>query len=178
MTNDPIEATGELLGRARDRPRRIRPISVGNVNGRHFLFHVGVGFDAAVVAQVEKRSALKRYLGHGFFAYAAFDTWARHYDRRHPHFSVELHRRDGSDGRGRRRLFRHLPEDQPLHLPRRPALRRGPRHRARHPAQRRRAAARSGAANLLGLDGAGAYGAAKGSPAAARSPWSTTWCGP
>ncbi len=40
-------------------------------------------------------SALKRYLGHAFFAYAAFDTWARHYDRRHPHFAAELHRRDG-----------------------------------------------------------------------------------
>ena len=95
MTNDPIEATGELLAALGAGPGGIRPISVGNVNGRHFLFHVGVGFDAAVVAQVEKREALKRYLGHAFFAYAAFDTWARHYDRRHPHFAAELHRRDG-----------------------------------------------------------------------------------
>lgn len=95
MTNDPIEATGELLAALGSGPGGIRTISVGNVNGRHFLFHVGVGFDAAVVAQVEKRSALKRYLGHAFFAYTAFDTWARHYDRRHPHFAAELHRRDG-----------------------------------------------------------------------------------
>ncbi len=34
-------------------------------------------------------------MGHAFFAYAAVDTWARHYDRRHPHFAVELHQRDG-----------------------------------------------------------------------------------
>ena len=67
----------------------------GTVNGRRFLFHVGIGFDAAVVAQVERRSAVKRYLGHAFFAYAALDTWARHYDRRHPHFSATLQRRNG-----------------------------------------------------------------------------------
>ncbi len=97
MTNDPIEATGELLGALGAGPGGIRPISVGNVNGRHFLFHVGVGFDAAVVAQVEKRTALKRYLGQALFAYAALATWARHYDRRHPHFSVELHGRDGQN---------------------------------------------------------------------------------
>ena len=96
MTNDPIEATGELLAALGDGPGGIRAISVGNVNGRQFLFHVGVGFDAAVVAQVERRSALKRFLGHAFFAYAAVDTWARHYDRRHPHFAVELHQRDGT----------------------------------------------------------------------------------
>ena len=56
-----------------------------------------IGFDAAVVAQVEKRSALKRYLGHAFFAYTAFATWARHYDRRHPHFSLQLHQSDGTE---------------------------------------------------------------------------------
>jgi diacylglycerol kinase family enzyme len=95
MTNDPIEATGELLGALGPGPGGIRSVSIGNVNGRHFLFHVGVGFDAAVVAQVERRDALKRFLGHAFFAYAAFDTWARHYDRRHPHFAIELHRQDG-----------------------------------------------------------------------------------
>ena len=54
MTNDPIEATGELLAALGAGPGGIRAISVGNVNGRHFLFHVGVGFDAAVVAQVER----------------------------------------------------------------------------------------------------------------------------
>jgi diacylglycerol kinase family enzyme len=96
MTNDPIEATAELLGALGSGPGGIRPVGVGNVNGRHFLFNVGVGFDAAVVAQVEKRDALKRYLGHAFFAYTALATWARHYDRRQPHFSVELHQRDAT----------------------------------------------------------------------------------
>jgi diacylglycerol kinase family enzyme len=95
MPNDPIEATGELLAALGAGPGGIRTISLGTVNGRHFLFHVGVGFDAAVVAQVERRSALKRYLGHAFFAYTALDTWARHYDRRHPHFEATIERRDG-----------------------------------------------------------------------------------
>jgi diacylglycerol kinase family enzyme len=95
MTNDPIEATGELLAALGAGPGGIRTIGVGNVNGRRFLFHVGIGFDAAVVAQVERRAAVKRYLGHAVFAYAAVDTWARHYDRRHPHFAAELETRDG-----------------------------------------------------------------------------------
>ncbi len=99
MTNDPIEATGELLAALGEGLGEIRTVGLGNVSGRRFLFHVGVGFDAAVVAQVEKRSALKRYLGHAFFTYSALDTWARHYDRRHPHFAVELTRRDGQQVR-------------------------------------------------------------------------------
>jgi diacylglycerol kinase family enzyme len=96
MTNDPIEATGELLGALGTGSGGIRSVGVGNVNGRHYLFHVGVGYDAAVVARVERRTAIKRYLGHAFFAYTAIEVWARHYDRHHPHFSVELQQRDGT----------------------------------------------------------------------------------
>ncbi|MEY2571184.1 MAG: hypothetical protein QOE63_1534, partial [Acidimicrobiaceae bacterium] len=40
LPNDPIEATGALLdGLAAD---RIEPVGLGNVNGRYFLFHVGI----------------------------------------------------------------------------------------------------------------------------------------
>ena len=60
------------------------------MNGRYFLFHVGMGFDAAVVAQVERRAGLKRYAGHPLFVYAGFDTWIRHYDRSRPRFSVRF----------------------------------------------------------------------------------------
>ncbi len=86
MTNDPIEATGELLA-ALGR-KNFQRIPLGSVNGRYFLFHVGAGFDAAVVSQVERRPGLKRYAGHALFVYAAFATWARHYDRSRPRFSV------------------------------------------------------------------------------------------
>lgn len=95
MTNDPIEATGKLLSALERGPAGICSAGLGNVNGRRFLFHVGVGFDAAVVAQVEKRSALKRYLGQAVFAYAAIDTWSHRYDRHQPHFSIQLQRTGG-----------------------------------------------------------------------------------
>ena len=88
MTNDPIEATGELLA-AMAKNRRQR-IGLGSVNGRYFLFHVGAGFDAAVVEQVEKRAGLKRYAGHPLFVYAAFATWFNHYDRSRPRFAVSV----------------------------------------------------------------------------------------
>jgi len=92
LPNDPIEATGDLLGALA--AQTIRRVGLGLVNGRYFLFHVGMGFDAAVVAQVERRAGLKRYAGHPLFVYAGFDTWIRHYDRSRPRFSV--HHADGT----------------------------------------------------------------------------------
>ena len=86
MTNDAVEATGELLAAMAAGSRR--RVGLGSVNGRYFLFNVGVGFDAAVVAQVEKRGTLKRYAGHPLFVYAAFATWFRHYDRSRPRFAL------------------------------------------------------------------------------------------
>src|SRR5918999_2240408 len=49
LPNDPIEATGALL----DALARgsVRPVGLGSVNGRYFLFHTGMGYDAAVVEQ-------------------------------------------------------------------------------------------------------------------------------
>jgi diacylglycerol kinase family enzyme len=88
LPNDPIEATGDLLDSLA--LGRIQRVGLGSVNGRYFLFHVGMGFDAAVVAQVERRSGLKRYAGHPLFVYAGFDTALRHYDRSRPRFSVRF----------------------------------------------------------------------------------------
>jgi diacylglycerol kinase family enzyme len=95
LPNDPIEATGQLLEALAH--GAIRRVGLGSVNGRYFLFHTGVGFDAAVVAQVERRSALKRYASHPLFVYAAFDTWLRHYDRSRPRFAVHHHTGDVVD---------------------------------------------------------------------------------
>jgi diacylglycerol kinase family enzyme len=88
MTNDPIEATGELLGAMSRKSQR--RVGLGMVNGRYFLFHVGLGFDAAVVEQVEKRAALKRYAGHPLFVWAAVVTWMRHYDKGRARFAVRF----------------------------------------------------------------------------------------
>jgi diacylglycerol kinase family enzyme len=68
----------------------IESIGVGTANGRAFLFHAGLGYDAAVVAEVERHPGLKRRTGQGLFVFAAFDTWFRHYDRANPHFAVHL----------------------------------------------------------------------------------------
>lgn len=88
LPNDPIEATSELIDAlAAD---SIRPAGVGSVNGRYFLFHTGIGFDAAVVEQVERRSSFKRYAGHPLFVYAGFATWFRHYDHSRPRMAVRL----------------------------------------------------------------------------------------
>jgi diacylglycerol kinase family enzyme len=86
LPNDPIEATGALLdGLAVD---KLEEVGLGRVNGRYFLFHVGIGFDAAVVEQVERRAQLKRWAGHPLFVFSAFTTWFRHYDKAEPRFRV------------------------------------------------------------------------------------------
>jgi diacylglycerol kinase family enzyme len=66
-----------------------RRIGLGNGNGRHFLFHLGAGFDAEVIEQVERHSRLKRRLAHPMFAVAAFTTFFRGYDRDRPQYRVE-----------------------------------------------------------------------------------------
>ncbi len=80
MPDDPIEAVGLLLD-GLDRSAITR-IGLGAVNGRYFLFHCGIGFDAAVVEQVESRGPWKRWAGHPLFVYAAITTWLRPTHRR------------------------------------------------------------------------------------------------
>lgn len=76
-----LEQLIPALGRP---PQRV---SLGRVGERYFNFHVGLGFDAAVVERVERRPELKRKLGQAIFVYSAFATWFA-YDRRSPHFEV------------------------------------------------------------------------------------------
>ena len=84
--NDPVAAAHVLVDALhRD---AIRPAGLGQVNGRYFTFHTGIGFDAAVVGTVERRANLKRWLGHPLFVYAGVRTWAFGYDRKRPHFAV------------------------------------------------------------------------------------------
>jgi diacylglycerol kinase family enzyme len=92
LSDDPIEATGDLLEALA--AGSIRRVGLGSVNRRYFLFHAGLGFDAAVVEQVERRGQLKRWANHPLFVYAALSTWMRHYDRSAPRFAVSFD--DGS----------------------------------------------------------------------------------
>ncbi len=114
LPNDPLEAV-EFLARGID-AADFRPIGLGQVNGRYFCFHTGIGYDAAVVQQVERRGSLKRWLGHPLFIYAGLSTWLT---RLRPQASALQHRwrRHLNGGRqGGRRLFHDRPQHQPVHL--------------------------------------------------------------
>ena len=85
------------LQAALGRPDSVRTFGLGTVNtangatgGRHFLFHLGIGYDAEVVAQVERRSDMKRKLGQAIFVYASFATYFKHYDHRSPSFALDF----------------------------------------------------------------------------------------
>jgi diacylglycerol kinase family enzyme len=88
FANDPEAATEQLLDGLRRND--VKRIGLGKVNGRYFCFHVGMGFDAAVVAEVERFGTLKRWFGHPLFVYSAFKTWLRDFDRDRPPFAVEI----------------------------------------------------------------------------------------
>jgi diacylglycerol kinase family enzyme len=96
FVNDPEAATEQLLHGLRT--DTIRKVGLGIVNGRYFCFHVGMGFDAAVVERVERFGSLKRWFGHPLFAAAAVATWVKGYDRKHPAFRVEQPEKPGVDG--------------------------------------------------------------------------------
>jgi diacylglycerol kinase family enzyme len=81
---DPVEAGWQLLAALeRGSVRRIGLGSARVPDGewRRFVFHLGVGFDAAVIRRMEQRSYLKRHFAHPAFALAGCATWLRHYDR-------------------------------------------------------------------------------------------------
>ncbi len=88
LPNDPVQATAVLV----DALRRgsTKRVGLGVVNGRYFAFHTGIGFDAAVVRQVEKRASVKRYAGHPLFIWSGLSTWARGFDRKRPAFRIQF----------------------------------------------------------------------------------------
>src|SRR5687767_9083738 len=96
MPNDPVESVGVLLEALEH--GSVRTVGLGSVDDRYFLFHVGVGFDAAVVDRVERRATLKRWAGHPLFAWSAVATWARDARVRTP-FRVQFP--DGEELEGR-----------------------------------------------------------------------------
>jgi diacylglycerol kinase family enzyme len=96
LPDDPVDATSATVAALAE--DRIRRVGVGSANGRHFLFHAGVGFDAAVVEAVERRGELKRWLNHPLFAWAAVTTWISGYDRSQPHFRVAFEDQIVADG--------------------------------------------------------------------------------
>ena len=71
---DPVAATSRLLTALRsDRRRRI---GLGSADDRLFAFNAGMGFDAAVVARVERDPARKQLLRQVAFASSALGEWS------------------------------------------------------------------------------------------------------
>jgi len=85
VAHDPLTATHQLLRALAARSFRRVGVGIASPSDgpeRTFLFHAGCGFDAAIVAQMEQRWYVKRYLAHPAFTWSTITTWLRHYDRK------------------------------------------------------------------------------------------------
>jgi diacylglycerol kinase family enzyme len=87
LPNDPIEATGVLLDALRSNSRR--PVSMGRLEDRWFVFAAGIGFDGAIVGGVEAQRRKGRKSTHLLYARVGLREFFRA-DRRHPKLHVEL----------------------------------------------------------------------------------------
>ena len=95
LPNDPIESTAILLD-ALTAGRR-RRISLGQADDRWFLFAAGYGFDAAVVAAVERARRRGSRSTHSLYVRTALREFGRQ-TRHRP--AISLHRTDGSQRDG------------------------------------------------------------------------------
>lgn len=87
IRNSIMPATEQLV--ASLEAKSLRRVGVGEANGRHFLFHLGAGFDAEVIEQVERHHWVKRRFAHPAFAVTAATTFLRGFDRERPAYRVE-----------------------------------------------------------------------------------------
>ena len=76
---DPVAATSRLLRALRTGGRR--RIGLGRADDRLFAFNAGMGFDAAVVARVERDPARKQLLRQAAFVTSALGEWYAQRDR-------------------------------------------------------------------------------------------------
>lgn len=85
IPEDPVEATAILLENGGTEPRSV---PLGRADGRYFAFGCGMGLDAAVVRQVERRQRLKKAVGDGYYIWSGIRVFFGRYDRRTPHLRV------------------------------------------------------------------------------------------
>jgi YegS/Rv2252/BmrU family lipid kinase len=87
LPNDPVESTGLLLDAIRAGHRR--SVGLGRADDRWFIFAAGIGFDAAIIARVERLRNRGRRSSELLFARAGLREFFAT-DRRHPQLRVEL----------------------------------------------------------------------------------------
>ena len=86
LHEDPVQAALQLVDAIHE--DSIVPISLGSANGRYFVFHVGMGWDAELVSQVERKATLKKYLNHVLFIYAGLVAFFKTTDRTQPWYTA------------------------------------------------------------------------------------------
>jgi diacylglycerol kinase family enzyme len=77
IPNDVVDATEHLLALVDDWAPR--PIDLGKVDDRHFVFSCGAGIDATVVRRVDAHPRLKSRAGPYYFTWAAISAFYRSY---------------------------------------------------------------------------------------------------
>ncbi|HTW12967.1 MAG TPA: diacylglycerol kinase family protein [Solirubrobacteraceae bacterium] len=88
IPTDVVDATEHLLSLADH--WHPRPVDLGRVGARHFLFSAGVGLDANVVAEVDAHPRLKTRLGQYYYAWVATLTYGRRYLVHPPRMETSL----------------------------------------------------------------------------------------
>jgi diacylglycerol kinase family enzyme len=86
IPNDVVDATEHMLRMADE--WRPRPVDLGRVDDRHFVFSAGVGLDASVVKDVDAHPYRKARFGAWFYGYTALATFNRRYLVNPPHVRV------------------------------------------------------------------------------------------
>jgi diacylglycerol kinase family enzyme len=87
IPNDPVDATAFLLDALE--ARRTRSIGLGRADDRYFVFTAGLGYDAAVVADVENQRRRGKKSTHSLYVRLAVQRFFK-LDRRNPQIAAEL----------------------------------------------------------------------------------------
>lgn len=95
IPNDVVDATEHLLALADEWAPR--PIDLGRIDDRHFVFSCGAGIDATVVRRVDAHPRLKSRAGPYYFTWAAISAFYRQYMVRPVRLRVEV---DGESSEG------------------------------------------------------------------------------
>ena len=96
VPRDPVEATWFLIANRHNPPRRV---PLGRTEDRYFTFTCGMGFDGAVVRDVERREVLKKGIGHPYYVWSGLRIFFGGVDRRQAPITLRWgpdleHRRD------------------------------------------------------------------------------------